>query len=111
MEVTAPIVVADTLPPTLQVPDMIEKQADNGNGMRVDYTVTAFDNVDGDLTPICVPSANSIFPIGETMVVCTAIDMSGNTARETFPVVVTARANTSPAIVLPPIDAVIPPVP
>ena len=45
------------------------------------------------------------------MVVCTAIDMSGNTARVTFPVVVTARANTSPAIVLPPIDAVIPPVP
>jgi hypothetical protein len=110
-EITAPIIVADTTMPTIQVPDIVEKQADNGNGMRVEYTVTAFDNVDGDLTPICVPNTNNIFPVGETIVVCTAIDMSGNTARETFPVVVTARANTSPAIVLPPMDAVIPPVP
>jgi len=110
-EITAPIVIADTTIPTIQVPDIVEKQADNGNGMRVEYTVTAFDNVDGDLSPICIPISGSIFPVGETMVVCTAIDMSGNTARETFPVIVTARANTSPAIVLPPIDAVIPPVP
>jgi hypothetical protein len=40
--------------------------------------------VDGRITPVCSPPSGSLFPIGMTMVSCSAIDRHGNTATGTF---------------------------
>jgi Ca2+-binding RTX toxin-like protein len=96
----------DTTPPTLTVPGEITVEATSPDGAVVRFEVTAEDNVDGtatleedgttvtqddvggDITISCIPRSGSVFPIGRTIVECTATDEAGNTGRASFTVTV-----------------------
>ena len=56
--------------------------------VRVTYTVTARDEVDGVVPVSCRPRSNSSFKIGRTVVTCSATDTSGNTRTAKFGVTV-----------------------
>jgi Ca2+-binding RTX toxin-like protein len=103
----------DTTAPEITVPAGIVVEATSAQGAVVTYRVTAQDNVDGtatldegnvltqdgiggDIAIICSPSSGSTFPIGGTVVVCTATDEADNTATASF--TVTVADTTSPVI-------------
>jgi HYR domain len=52
----------------------------------VTYAVSATDDVDPAPVVNCTPESRSDFPIGDTTVVCTATDASGNAATASFTV-------------------------
>ena len=56
--------------------------------MRVRYTVTATDAVDGAVAADCTPRSASAFRLGRTKVACFATDRSGNTAKAQFTITV-----------------------
>jgi hypothetical protein len=59
--------------------------------VRVTYTVTASDAVDGSVPVRCRPTSGSRFKVGRTTVRCSATDGSGNTATAAFVVTVRRR--------------------
>ena len=79
---TATITVVDDTAPYVLCPGDITVSNDPGeSGAVVDYEAPdALDNCDMDVEVICEPPSGSMFPIGETEVVCTAIDDAGNQA-------------------------------
>ena len=98
----------DTTPPVITVPEDMVVQATSEEGAVVTFTVTAQDNVDGTaMTQIlgtysstqdnvggtialyCTPNSNAAFPLGDTQVVCDALDAAGNKAANSFEVTVT----------------------
>jgi hypothetical protein len=58
---------------------------------RVTYRVAATDAADGPVAVVCRPASGSRFPVGRTLVRCSATDGSGNTAKAAFRVTVRAR--------------------
>lgn len=93
-------------PPVLTLPGDITVSTDPGAATAtVNYTVTATDAEDGDLSAAVglVPPSGSSFGIGETTVVATLTDSGGNTVQGTFtvsvsddePPVITAPAQVS----------------
>ncbi|MFG1954358.1 VWA domain-containing protein [Micromonospora sp. NPDC048830] len=74
--------VNDVTPPTVVVDDRTV-EATGPAGAVIDYPASATDNVDGPLTPTCVPPPGSTFPLGATTVTCTATDAAGNTGSDT----------------------------
>ena len=54
----------------------------------VSFSVTADDVHDPAPVVLCVPTSGSIFPLGTTLVTCTATDAAGNQATCQFPVTV-----------------------
>lgn len=94
------VVVRDTTNPAVTVPNDISAEATGANGAQVDYTVSAMDVVDGDVTATCDPATGSVFPIGTTSVACAAVDAAGNTsAPATFQV--TVSDTTAPSLNVP----------
>jgi TolB protein len=106
----------DTTPPVLSIPEDITAQATTANGGTVvTYNVTAEDGIDGtaileednSLTQdddggtvdiSCDPASGTEFPIGETIVECTATDTAGNSDTESFMVTVNPPPDdTTPA--------------
>ncbi len=89
--------IGDTTDPVLSgVPGNITVEATIPAGAAVTYTPpTASDTVDPSPTLDCTPASGSIFPLGATVVTCTATDASGNTADASFNVTV---VNTPPAV-------------
>ncbi len=103
---------ADTTPPVITVPEDITAQATTANGGTVvTYTVTAEDNIDGtstlemdgsitqddiggNIAISCDPPSGTEFPVGETVVECTATDAAGNSDTESF--IVTVNPPTQP---------------
>ena len=81
----------DTTPPVLTVPADMTVPATGPTGAVVTFTATATDNVDGALTPVCVPASGSLFPVGLTTVSCTATDAAGNTGTASFMVTVSEQ--------------------
>lgn len=102
-------VVTTTTPPPDTTPPVISATADSTvpatspSGAVVTYTTpTATDNVDGTVPVSCTPLSGSTFPIGSTVVTCSATDAAGNSAQSTFTVVVTPLPDTTPpALTLP----------
>jgi len=90
---------SDDVPPVLNVPGPIVAEATGPSGAKVDYAVTAEDDVDGSLTPVCSPASGSVFSLGTTTVTCTARDSSGNEATATFTVEV--RDSRPPFLTVP----------
>jgi hypothetical protein len=92
------VIVRDVTPPVVTVPGDITVEATSAAGAAVTFVPapTAFDVVDGSLTPICVPASGSTFHIGLTQVACTAVDAAGNEATAVFNVVVVD--STAPTI-------------
>ena len=59
--------------------------------LRVTYSVAASDATDGKVPVTCVPRSGGRFPIGRTVVKCSATGSSANTASASFTVTVRAR--------------------
>jgi len=75
---------ADVTLPVVTVPSDMTVYGEDENGAIVGFNVTAVDDVDGELTPVCNPDSFSLFPIGNNTVFCTAQDLSGNIGNGTF---------------------------
>src|SRR6266568_640505 len=93
------VTVADTTPPTLQLPSSITKEATGPSGAVVSYGASATDNVDGTDPVTCSRASGSIFPLGTTTVTCSATDTAGNTSTGSF--TVTVVDTTPPTLQLP----------
>ena len=78
------VVIADRTPPTLECPEDIEVELPVGSDViAVDFAAQASDlcgSVDVDSTP----APGALFPLGETVVTCTATDAAGNTSECRF---------------------------
>ena len=79
-----PPVLAGAHSRTVHVPKRLKR-------VRVAFTVTARDAVDGTLPVSCRPKSRGWFGVGRTRVHCTATDTSGNTRSATFLVTVKRR--------------------
>ena len=90
----------DTTPPVIQCPADIYVPCSVDTLVPVTFSVTATDAVDSSPTVTCTPAAGSGFPVGTTVVTCTATDAGGNTASCSFKVIRAALAFTG---FLPPI--------
>jgi hypothetical protein len=83
----------DTTPPVITVPEDITEEATGPNGATVSFEVSAEDDVDGPVDVTCDHNSGETFPIGETVVTCTAEDLAGNTAEESFTITVEEPAD------------------
>jgi hypothetical protein len=95
------VTVQDTTPPTLcPLPDIQVLAAGPGGG-PVAFKTCADDLVDGHIEPIdCDHASGSFFPVGQTVVTCSATDKHGNTSpRASF--TVTVGDSTPPVLTLP----------
>ena len=86
----------NTIPPMVNVPPQpIIVEATNQSGALVDYNVSATDDNDMLVVPICDPPSGSSFSLGNTTVNCTAIDNDGNSAVASFNVIVNMPSKTT----------------
>jgi HYR domain-containing protein len=65
----------------------------------VTYTPSASDNLDPSPDLTCSPASGSVFPIGTTIVSCTATDDAGNSASDTFKITVRSAAQQIVALI------------
>ena len=79
-------IIPDLQPPQIHCPSNITVVTTCTNVAQVNYTVTATDNFDTNVTIVCVPPSGSIFPVGVTTVTCTAADDCGNRSECSFKV-------------------------
>jgi len=94
-----PPVIPDTTPPIIAAQNDITVEATSALGAMVDFSPTATDNIDPNVTVNCTPASGSQFPLGTTQVTCDATDAAGNPAIPvTFNVIV--QDTTSPVITL-----------
>lgn len=75
-------------PPELGLPAQVLAEASSTAGAQVSYEVSAQDGRDGVVPVACSPQSGALFPVGVTLVTCSASDSSGNTAHGSFPVIV-----------------------
>lgn len=82
----------DATPPELHLPVGVNVPATGPSGATVAFEASATDAVDGAVPASCTPVSGSVFPIGDTGVVCSATDSSGNSASAGFTVHVQGAA-------------------
>ena len=63
---TFTVSVGDTTPPVLKLPSVVTAFATSKKGAKVNYTVTATDNVDPNPKVKCTPPSGAQFPLGKT---------------------------------------------
>lgn len=88
----------DTSAPVLTCPSDTAFACADTNGVVVDYLVSAIDDCDPAPVVVCDPPAGSTFPVGSTLVTCTATDSSGN--QSTCEFTVTVDADTEPPVII-----------
>jgi hypothetical protein len=88
-----PVSIPDTTPPVLSVPATIDVNATSPSGAIVTYSVSVSDPDDAVASLTCVPASGGTFPIGTTIVECTATDTHGNTSSASFTVRVRGAAD------------------
>lgn len=95
------ITVEDSVAPVLTVPQAPFVTEATGPTTSVDFAalVSASDAVDPAPQLQCVPSSGSSFPLGDTVVTCTATDFAGNAASADF--TVTLADTTAPVLSVP----------
>jgi hypothetical protein len=96
------ITLIDITKPVLSnVPGDITTEANGPSGSKANFVPpTAVDNLDGPLPGVpCTPASGSTFPLGETVVTCSATDAHGNTGTATFKVKV--QDTTPPTLIAP----------
>jgi Tol biopolymer transport system component len=93
---TEPPEEEDTTPPVITIPEDITEEATSPDGATVSFEVTAEDDVDGPTDVDCDHNSGETFPIGETVVTCSAEDLSGNHAEESF--TITVQDTTAPDV-------------
>ncbi|MFN2555956.1 MAG: HYR domain-containing protein [Nitriliruptorales bacterium] len=91
--------IVDSTAPTLTLPGDITADATGPSGAPVAYTASASDAVDSAPSWNCSPASDSTFPLGPTIVHCSATDVAGNRAVGQFNVMV--QDTTSPILALP----------
>lgn len=84
------VTVRDITAPVLTLPANQTLAATDAAGAIVNFTATAVDAVTGPVPVDCTPLSGSMFPIGVTLVTCTATDGAGNTTSGSFTVTVTS---------------------
>ncbi len=95
------ITVVDTTPPVIENPEEIIASAELGLCTApVTYDGTAVDNC-SEPEIVCLPPSGSMFPAGNSTVVCTAVDAAGNADTVSFPVSV---FDSQPPVIIPPAD-------
>ncbi|MGC8744513.1 MAG: cadherin-like domain-containing protein [Verrucomicrobiia bacterium] len=84
----------DVVPPVItNGPVYITAVATSAEGAYVNYTPpTAIDDRDGEIAVVCNPPPGALFPIGNTLVTCTATDSTTNTSVYKFYVTVFSAA-------------------
>ncbi len=100
------VVLDDSTPPVVTVPAPMTVEATRAGGAIAIFTASALDNLDGPLTPTCVPASGSTFPLGTTTVTCTATDAHGNVGTASFTVTV---VDTTPPLIAVPTDTTLAP--
>ena len=80
--------IKDTIPPVIVVPNNMAIQATSNNPSPVAFSVSATDDKDGSVIPICSPKSGSNFAVGTTTVSCTVTDIAGNVGKASFTVTV-----------------------
>ena len=88
LDYKAVITYATNEPPTLDLPADMSVDATTPAGATISYSVTATDDNDPSPEVVCSPASGSIFPIGTTVVSCTATDDGGLTDSGSFSVTV-----------------------
>jgi len=83
----------------LSLPGDVNKEAIAASGARVNYSVSATDEVDGPVAPICSSASGSTYAMGQTSVTCNASDSTGNTVSGSF--TITVVDTTAPQLTLP----------
>ncbi|MBI3949881.1 MAG: HYR domain-containing protein [Acidobacteria bacterium] len=91
---TQTVTVVDTASPTITCPADLTESCATASGATVSYTATTTDNCDPAAALTCSPASGSTFPLGTTVVTCTATDAGGNTSTCSF--MVTAMLNNPP---------------
>src|SRR5215213_2660614 len=88
----------DTTPPVVTVPEdmMVEATGPDGAQVSFEEEPSATDDVDGPVDVTCDYNSGDTFPIGETVVTCSAEDTAGTSADETF--TVTVQDTTDPDV-------------
>lgn len=80
--------IVDAAPPVIDAPAALNVEANGPSGSRATFSVSASDNgvplLPGAIS--CTPPSGSLFPLGQTIVTCTAADALGNVGTATFPV-------------------------
>jgi TolB protein len=102
--------VRDRRAPVIDAPETIALDQTGPGGAVVDLTsagsgepiagqplVSAEDDVDGPIDPVCSPASGSTFPVGTTTVTCTARDSAGNETSDAVELAVRA-ADPPPAL-------------
>ena len=94
---SAYVYAPDTTPPVFSDVSDVTEEATGPTGAVVTYDApTAMDAVSGERPVTCAPASGSNFPLGDTLVTCTATDAAGNTASVNFTVRVVAAAPEAP---------------
>ena len=94
------VTIQDSLPPVFgPAPDVNANVAPGGSSVVTYTNPTATDAVAGVVAVNCTPASGSTFPIGSTLVSCSASDPSGHSASTTFHVIV--ADHTPPVITVP----------
>ena len=86
----------DIIPPVITVPDDITEEATSADGAQISFEVSAEDDIDGAVDASCDYDSGDTFPIGETLVTCSAVDAAGNRAEESF--TITVQDTTPPDV-------------
>jgi hypothetical protein len=81
------ITVVDTIPPVILCPGPVTRVICT-NGLVLHYKPKVSDNCPGPVTVNCTPPSGSFFPVGTTVVTCTATDACGNTSSCSFTVTI-----------------------
>jgi hypothetical protein len=81
------VTVQDVQAPTITCPNSLVLNQDRPSGALVTYVATAADN-SGSVNLVCTPASGTVFPLGSTVVTCTAADAAGNTSNCSFQVTV-----------------------
>ena len=92
------VTLVDTTAPNLTVPGDFSMNTSNPSGAAVTYSASATDNLDGAVPVNCAPASGSTFPVGSTLVTCTATDAHSNTTQKTFTVTV-VLVDTAPPVI------------
>jgi hypothetical protein len=82
------VTVLDTTAPVLALPGTITAEATGPGGAAVTYPASASDVVDGPVAVTCTPASGDTFPLGTTLVGCSAADAAGNPTSGSFTVTV-----------------------
>jgi hypothetical protein len=79
------------------IPENITVEATGPDGAQVSFDeISAEDDVDGPVDVTCNYDSGDTFPIGETVVTCSAEDAAGNPAEEPF--TITVQDTTDPDV-------------